>query len=142
MPRLVPTWVAALAGLALALTAPSARAQAHAPEGRDRLIGHFAGRGCQASGLCWTIDIVIDPPLRDDVVTGRISYPSLSCDARLEFVRWEGDAAVFRERYIRRGSCVPDGWLWLRPLDVRDLDFVWAYPDGSVDPHTRVRRSP
>lgn len=132
--------VAAVLGVFLA--PGPARAQGHVPVGRDRLIGHFTGRGCQASGLCWTIDIVIDPPLRDDRATGRIAYPSLHCDARLEFVRWEGETAVFRERYIHRATCIPDGWLWLRPTDVQRLDFVWAYPDGRVDPHTSVRRSP
>jgi hypothetical protein len=133
----VSTVVACLLG-----AAGSAYAQAHVPVGRDRLVGHFTGEGCQASGSCWTIDVVIDWPVRDHFVTGRIAYPSLRCDARLEFVRWEGEAAVFRERYIRRGNCVPDGWLWLRPVDAQRLDFVWAWPDGNVDPHTSVRRSP
>lgn len=119
-----------------------ALAQGHAPVGRDRLAGHFVGDGCQASGVCWTIDIVIDAPVGDARVIGHIAYPSLRCDARLELVRWEGETAVFRERYIHRATCVPDGWLWLRPLDVQRLDFVWAWPDGTRDPHTTVRRSP
>lgn len=124
------------------LTSAAAHAQVHVPTGRDRLIGHFTGQGCQASGACWTIDVVVDGPLRDEVVTGRIAYPSLHCDARLEFVRWENDTVVFRERYIHRATCVPDGWLWLRPLDAQRLDFLWAWPDGRVDPHTSIRRSP
>jgi len=128
--------------VALSLTPLAVLAQAHAPEGRDRLVGHFVGRACQASGDCWTIDVVIDSPIRDEIVTGRIQYPSLQCEARLEFVRWEAESAVFRERYVRRGSCVPDGWLWLRPVDVRRVDFLWAWPDGRVDPHTILIRSP
>ncbi|MBI5159805.1 MAG: hypothetical protein HY996_00050 [Micrococcales bacterium] len=125
----------------LALAGP-AQAQAHAPKGRDRLVGHFTGEGCQPDGPCWTIDIVIDWPLEDEVVTGRIAYPSLRCDARLEFVRWERDTAVFRERYVHQGPCVPDGWLRLRPTDVQRLEFVWAWPSGTVDSRSSVRRSP
>lgn len=139
MPRAV---LCTLCFLVFALADRAAAAQVHVPRGRDRLIGHFTGRGCQSSGLCWTIDVVVDPPITDDRVTGIIQYPSLSCMARLEFVRWDGESAVFRERFIHRATCVPDGWLWLRPLDVRDVDFVWAYPDGVVDSHSGVRRSP
>ena len=106
---------------------------------RQNLIGIWKGKGCQSNSSCWTIHISI-PSFNDDVTGGMIAYPSLNCEAKLEFVRWEGNTGVFRERYIRRGSCVPDGWLWLTPLKSGRVQFIWGFPDGRKDAWTEVTR--
>lgn len=105
---------------------------------RRKIIGTWEGRGCQSSGSCWTIKIHILPLKSNDVIEGTISYPSLNCTARLEFVRWENSTAVFRERYIKRGNCVDNGWLYLTPKDNMKLDYIWAWPNGKKDAHTEV----
>jgi hypothetical protein len=106
---------------------------------RQDLIGTWEGRGCQSNGSCWSIHISI-PPFNDDATGGTIAYPSLNCEAKLEFVRWEGNTAVFRERYIKKGRCVTDGWLRLTPLDSGRVQFIWAWPDGRKEAWTEISR--
>ena len=103
------------------------------------LTGTWKGRGCQSNGSCWSILINI-PPYTDKVKGGTIEYPSLDCKARLEFVGWDNNTAVFRERYIKKGSCVTDGWLYLTPIGINKLDYVWAYPDGREEARAEVTR--
>lgn len=107
---------------------------------RLKLIGTWEGRGCQSSGSCWTISIHIPPFEANEIIRGTISYPSLGCTARLEFVKWENKTAVFRERYIKKKSCVDNGWLYLTPNDASKLDYVWAWPSGKKDARTVVNR--
>ena len=104
----------------------------------SKIIGTWKGRGCQSNGSCWTIKIHIPLFKSNDVIKGTISYPSLKCKARLKFVRWENNTAVFRERYIKRGSCVENGWLYLTPKANKRLDYIWAWPNGKKDAHAVV----
>lgn len=103
-------------------------------------VGTWEGRGCQSDGPCWTIRVMLEPDEAGNP-TGHIAYPSVPCAARLEFVRWEGDVAAFRERFTKAGKCVPDGWLRLRLLDTERLTFEWSFPDGRVDAATTLDRA-
>lgn len=111
------------------------------PLNPNLFLGTWTGRGCQSDGPCWTIRVELSA---DEAgrPTGTIEYPSVPCDARLEFSQWEvGQVAAFRERFQERGKCIPDGWLRLRLLDTDKLGFEWAYPDGRVDAGTTLERS-
>ncbi len=102
--------------------------------------GHWAGRGCQSDGPCWTVRVAIQADERGRPM-GTIAYPSVPCEARLEFVQWEvGEVAVFRERFEDAGKCVPDGYLRLRLLDNDSVGFEWSFPDGRVDAATTLDR--
>jgi hypothetical protein len=118
------------------------QAQAQAAGGLDPnlFVGKWEGRGCQSDGPCWTIRVMLDG---DDQgrPTGAIAYPSVPCAAELEFVRWEGDVAAFRERFRDPGRCVPDGWLRLRLIDADHVSFAWSFPDGRLDAGTTLERA-
>ena len=118
-------------------TAPIPRETSSSAE--SGLVGTWTGRGCQGDGPCWSIRINITA-IEEGKPRGQITYPSLDCEAGLEFVRWESQAAAFRERYTKRGRCVPDGWLRLRVIDSGKLGYEWAWPDGRVDSRTTVER--
>lgn len=120
------------------LAAPGPRRQEAEPAAA--LAGRWEGKGCQKSGDCWTIAVDLRPAAGGGV-DGTVTYPSLGCTARLEFVRWDGGTGVFRERFESPGRCVPDGWLSLGPLGAEELSFVWAWPDGRVDSKTTARRA-
>lgn len=125
--------------LASVAPAPSAAAPAEAPGAE--LVGTWNGKGCQKSGQCWTIKVVIDA-IREQRPVGTIAYPSLGCEARLEFTRWEGKDAVFMEQYTKQGQCAPNGTLRLHVVDAKKLSYEWAYPDGRVDAVTMLELQP
>ncbi len=103
--------------------------------------GTWEGQGCQSDGPCWTVKLALEGDENGDP-TGVIAYPSDRCAAQLEFVQWEaGDVAAFRERFENPGKCVPNGWLRLRLIDKKTMNFVWAHPDGRVDAGTTLYRS-
>jgi len=118
-------------------TNPGSR-EAPSPPGSG-LVGKWAGRGCQGDGACWTIQVDISA-IDEGKPAGVVAYPSLGCDAHLEFDRWESHVAVFRERYTRLGHCVPDGWLRLHVVDPGKLRYEWAWPNGRTDAVTMLER--
>jgi len=102
--------------------------------------GTWEGQGCQNDGPCWTVTVALTGDEQGQP-TGAVAYPSDGCAGQLEFVRWEaGDVAAFRERFKNPGKCVADGWLRLRLLDTKTLNFVWSHPDGRVAAGTTLHR--
>jgi len=106
------------------------------------VAGKWEGRACQSSGSCWTITVEARAN-SSDAIEGVIAYPSLGCAARLEFVRWDGQSAVFRERFTQNPGkrCVENGWLWLTSKGEGNLEFKWAYPNGRVDSLTTLSKA-
>ncbi len=125
------------------MPAPSAAAPAASAGASPaaELVGTWSGKGCQKDGSCWTIKVVIDS-VRDGRPVGTIAYPSLGCEARLEFTRWDAKDAVFMEQYTKQGRCVPNGTLRLRVIDAKKVSYEWAFPDGRVDAVTMLERAP
>jgi hypothetical protein len=112
------------------------------PVPHSQLSGAWVGQGCQVTVSdhpCWSIRVALGAPSGAGI-QGLITYATLGCEARLEFVRYEGEAVAFRERYTKPGTCVQDGWVWLTPTAGGKLRFQWAYPDGRMDSESVLTR--